>query len=173
MMRLLLATALMLAALTAMPRVKTTRGSLTQGRALEADTSSLAAAGNDERQVPGDSVAVMTVAPGDITLRGYSKRPTDTKESVMVTNNTPYTVAAVHLHLTYRTMAGEVFNERDVTVRVPPLEPGKTVVTEFRSFDTHHEFYYYGSGKPRKTATPYDVSYTLLGYDITIGRRTR
>lgn len=173
MNRLLLTAVLMLATMTAMPRVKTTRGSLTQGRALEADTATVAAAGNDGCPALGDSVAVMTVSPGDITLRGYSKRPTDTKESVMVTNNTPYTVAAVHLHLTYRTMAGEVFNERDVTVRVPQLEPGKTAVTEFRSFDTHHEFYYYGSGKPRKAATPYDVSYTLLGYDITVGRRTR
>ena len=95
----------------------------------------------------------------------------DNKESVMVTNNTGHTIAAVHVHLTYRTMTGEVFNERDVTIRAV-LEPGKTTVSEFRSFDTHHEFYYHGSGKPRKSATPYDVSYTLLGYDITIGRRT-
>lgn len=155
-------------------RVTTTRDNLSAnervtldspGRSRTATPDSAASPGRARTAVPD------TVSPGDITLRGYSKRPMDNKESVMVTNNTGHTIAAVHVHLTYRTMSGEVFNERDVTIRAV-LEPGKTTVSEFRTFDTHHEFYYHGSGKPRKSATPYDVSYTLLGYDITIGRRT-
>ncbi len=155
-------------------RVNTTRGNLTAGERMTINSPGRThTAAPDTINSPGQTriAATDTVSPDDITLRGYSKRPMDNKESVMVTNNTGHTIAAVHVHLTYRTMSGEVFNERDVTIRAV-LEPGKTTVSEFRTFDTHHEFYYHGSGKPRKSATPYDVSYTLLGYDITVGRRT-
>ena len=50
------------------------------------------------------------------------------------------------------------------------LNPGDTQLASVRSWDPQHNFYYYGSSRPRKAATPYQVAYRLLGYDITVGR---
>lgn len=105
----------------------------------------------------------------DITLRGYSKRVSDNKECVFVTNNTTRPIAAVHLLLRYRTLDGTLIAEREVTLRCN-VAPRAAAMCEFRTFDTHHEYYYVQSGKSRKSAVPYDISYHVLGYDVTVGR---
>ena len=74
----------------------------------------------------------------------------------------------MRLLLRYSTMDGNVLHERRVVVPVD-LKPGETKLVSVKTFDVQHVFYYYGSGKPRKSATPFKVAYRLTGYDIPVG----
>ena len=114
-----------------------------------------------------DSVA-LAVDQSAITLRGYSKRASDSKETFFVTNNTQYRLSAIRLTMRYTGMDGMMLHEREVTVPVA-IGPGETQMAAIRTWDPQHNFYYYGSSRPRKAATPYQVAYRLTGYDITIG----
>lgn len=109
-----------------------------------------------------------TVNPSDIGLRGFAKRASDTKESFLVTNNTQHRMSSVRLLMRYTTVAGAMLHERRITVPVN-LGPGDTQWVTVRSFDTQRIYYYYAGPKPRKQATPFRVSYLLLGYDIAVG----
>ncbi len=150
-------------------RVKTTTDNLTLNSDVELARIDLTVEPDTSFSVvQPDGIPVLKQS--DITLRGYSKRVGDNKESVFVTNNTPYNISAVHLLLRYRTLDGTLITERDVTLHCD-ITPSSASRCDFRSFDTHHEYYYTGSGKSRKSAVPYTVSYHVSGYDITVGSR--
>lgn len=108
------------------------------------------------------------VDPGAVTLKGYSKRASDSKESFFVTNNTSHRMSAVRLLLRYTTMSGELLTQRSVIVPVS-LKPGETRLVSIKSFDVQRLFYYYAGPQPRKSATPFQVAYRLTGYDIPVG----
>ena len=108
------------------------------------------------------------IDPNAVTLKGYSKRASDSKESFFITNNTKHRMSAVRLLLRYSTMNGEMLNQRTVTVPVS-LKPGETKLVSIKTFDVQRLFYYYAGPKPRKQATPFKVAFRLTGYDIPIG----
>lgn len=116
---------------------------------------------------PGDSVANFDTHA--VTLRGFTKRASDTKETFFVTNNTKHRISHVNLLLRYRTLDGEQLHEREVTVNVN-VGPGETRLASVTSFDRQRMFYYYNGPRPRKSATPFKVSFRLLGYDIPVGQ---
>ena len=103
-----------------------------------------------------------------VTLKGYSKRASDSKESFFITNNTKHRMSAVRLLLRYSTMNGEMLTQRTVTVPVS-LKPGETKLVSVKSFDVQRLFYFYAGPKPRKQATPFKVAFRLTGYDIPVG----
>jgi len=140
-------------------RTKTTRKGL---RSLEVPVMTLDATGG---MLP-DSIA--GIDPDDVSLKGYSKRASDSKESFFITNNTTHRMSAVRLMLRYSTMRGEMLTQRTVTVPVS-LNPGETKLVSIKSFDVQRLFYYYGGPQPRKQATPFQVAYRLTGYDIPVG----
>ena len=108
------------------------------------------------------------VDPDAVTLKGFSKRASDSKESFFITNNTSHRMSAVRLLLRYTTMNGEMLTQQ--TVKVPVnLKPGETKLVSVKSFDIQRLFYYYAGPKPRKQATPFKVAFRLLGYDIPVG----
>ena len=109
-----------------------------------------------------------SIDPNAVTLKGYSKRASDSKESFFITNNTTHRMSAVRLLLRYTTMNGEMLTQRTVTVPVS-LKPGETKLVSVKSFDVQRLFYYYAGPKPRKQATPFQVAFRLLGYDIPVG----
>ena len=109
------------------------------------------------------------VSQTDVTLRGYSKRASDAKESFFITNHTTHRISAVRLLLRYATMQGDMLHERQVTVPVS-LGSGQSQLVSIATFDVQRLFYYYAGPKPRKQATPFRVSYRLTGYDIPVGR---
>ena len=113
-----------------------------------------------------DSLA--QVDPDAVTLKGYSKRASDSKESFFITNNTSHRMSAVRLLLRYSTMNGEMLTQRQVTVPVS-LKPGETKLVSIKSFDVQRLFYYYAGPQPRKSATPFRVAFRLTGYDIPVG----
>ena len=115
----------------------------------------------------GDSIEGVNAS--DITLRGFAKRASDSKETFFVTNNTSRRISAVRLLLPYTQVDGTMLHEREVSVPVT-LAPGQSQLVGITSFDRQRQFYYYGGPRPRKSATPFRVAYRLLGYDVPIGR---
>ena len=119
----------------------------------------------------GDSLLADSLAgidPAAVTIKGFSKRASDSKESFFITNNTEHRMSAVRLLLRYTTMQGELLTQRAVTVPVKLL-PGETQLVSIKSFDVQRLFYYYAGPQPRKSATPFQVAYRLTGYDIQVG----
>lgn len=112
--------------------------------------------------------SLVDIDPNAVTLKGYSKRASDSKESFFITNNTSHRMSAVRLLLRYTTMNGEMLTQRAVTVPVS-LKPGETKLVSIKSFDIQRLFYYYAGPQPRKSATPFQVAFRLTGYDIPVG----
>ena len=146
----------------ASPRTRTTQSQI-RGTALIVQPLQLQPADSTWR---ADDAGVDQAA---ITIRGFAKRAGDTKESFMVTNNTHPPISAVRLLLRYSSTGGAIIHERKVTLPVT-LKPGGTQMVDVRSFDTQRLYYYHAGPKPRKQATPFTVSYWLLGYDIPVGQ---
>ena len=112
--------------------------------------------------------SLIDIDPNAVTLKGFSKRASDSKESFFITNNTKHRMSAVRLLLRYTTMKGELLTQRTVSVPVS-LKPGETKLVEVKSFDVQRLFYYYAGPQPRKQATPFQVAFRLTGYDIPVG----
>lgn len=140
-------------------RTKTTRKNL---RSLEVPVAVME---SDDGLLP-DSLD--GVDPNAVSLKGYSKRASDAKESFFITNNTKQRMSAVRLLLRYTTMQGEMLTQRTVTVPLS-LKPGETKLVEVKSFDVQRLFYYYAGPQPRKQATPFKVAFRLTGYDVPVG----
>ena len=140
-------------------RTKTTRKNL---RSLEVPVAVME---SDDGLLP-DSLD--GVDPNAVSLKGYSKRASDSKESFFITNNTRHRMSAVRLLMRYTTMQGEMLTQRTVTVPVS-LKPGETKLVSIKSFDVQRLFYYYAGPQPRKAATPFQVAFRLTGYDIPVG----
>ncbi len=106
--------------------------------------------------------------PNAVTLKGYSKKASDSRESFFVTNNTNHRISHIRLLMRYSLMNGEMLHERTATVEVD-LKPGETRLVAIKTFDVQRLFYYYAGPKPRKSATPFKVAFRLVGYDIPVG----
>ena len=119
----------------------------------------------DDSLLPDSLVAV---DPNAVTLKGFAKRASDSKESFFITNNTNHRMSAVRLLLRYTTMQGEMLTQRTVNVPVN-LKPGETKLVSVKSFDVQRLFYYYAGPQPRKQATPFKVAFRLVGYDVPVG----
>ena len=155
----LVLTVLCVSTLDADARTRTTRKNL---RSMEVPVAVLE---TSDDLLP-DSLA--TVDPNAVTLKGFSKRASESKESFFITNNTSHRMSAVRLLLRYTTMNGEMLTQRSVTVPVN-LKPGETKLVSVKSFDVQRLFYYYAGPQPRKQATPFKVAFRLTGYDIPVG----
>ena len=156
---LLMLIVLCISALDVDARIRTTRKNL---RSTEVPVVALEA---DDALLP-DSLAQLD--SNAVTLKGFSKRASESKESFFITNNTGHRMSAVRLLLRYTAMSGEMLTQRTVNVPVN-LKPGETKLVSIKSFDVQRLFYYYAGPQPRKQATPFKVAYRLTGYDIPVG----
>ena len=150
---------ILLCASTVDARTKTTRKNL---RTLEVPVATME---TDDGILPD---SLQGVDPNAVSLKGFNKRASDSKESFFITNNTKQRMSAVRLLLRYTTMQGEMLTQRTVTVPVS-LKPGETKLVEVKSFDVQRLFYYYAGPQPRKQATPFKVAFRLTGYDVPVG----
>ena len=92
---------------------------------------------------------IQDIEPNAVTLKGYSKRASDSRESFFVTNNTNHRISHVRLLMRYMQMNGEMLHERIATVEVD-LKPKETRLVSIKTFDVQRMFYYYAGPKPRK-----------------------
>lgn len=143
----------------AVARTRTTQSQL---RATNVPVERMSAI--DSGVTPCDS----TVSQTDVSIRGYSKRASDAKESFFITNNTPHRMSSVRLLLRYSTVNGTMLHERLATIDAD-LRSGESKLVTISTFDVQRLFYYYAGPKPRKQATPFKVSYRLVGYSIPVG----
>ena len=123
-------------------------------------------------QIPDAAVPdslLRELEPNAVTLKGYSKKASDSRESFFVTNNTNHRISHIRLLMRYCQLNGEMLHERTATVEVD-LRPGETRLVAIKTFDVQRLFYYYAGPKPRKAATPFKVAFRLVGYDIPVGR---
>jgi len=109
------------------------------------------------------------IEPNAVTLKGFSKKASDSRESFFVTNNTSHRISNVRLLMRYSQMNGEMLHQRTANVEVN-LKPGETRLVSIKTFDLQRLFYYYAGPKPRKSATPFKVAFRLIGYDIPVGK---
>lgn len=102
-----------------------------------------------------------------ITFSGYSKTLNDANETFFVTNETPFHISRLCVKFTYSTPDGTMIHEEfhDINCDIPAAATRQISV---RSFDRQHNFYYHLGKKPKRSATPYKVAYTLLSYDVKI-----
>jgi len=155
---LLLVPILALVAVVAMARTRTTQSQLKNSTQVVEQLPDAA--------VP-DSL-LRDIEPNAVTLKGFSKKASDSRESFFVTNNTNHRISHVRLLLRYSLMNGEMLHERVATVEVD-LKPRETRLVAIKTFDLQRLFYYYAGPKPRKSATPFKVAFRLVGYDIPVG----
>ena len=122
-------------------------------------------------QIPDANVPdslLRDLEPNAVTLKGYNKKASDSRESFFVTNNTNHRISHIRMLMRYSQMNGEMLHERTATVEVD-LRPGETRLVAIKTFDVQRLFYYYAGPKPRKSATPFKVAFRLIGYDIPVG----
>lgn len=155
--------------------VATSIASMALSRTLVPSTRDVEFLVTDSAAMQADTITPTTapqLPPFDekaVTLRGFNKRVADNYETFFVQNNTPFALAGIIVMLQYTDINGTLLHER--TIHIPcELLPGKSRQVSIDSFDRQHVFYYYLSGKPRKSATAFRVSARLMGYDITITR---
>ena len=165
----------MTARLTSIAIITATMCMAAFARTLVPDTRGVEFLVTDSAAMQADTVAptaTQQLPPFDekaVTLRGFNKRVADNYETFFVQNNTPFALAGIIVTLQYTDINGTLLHER--TIHIPcELLPGKSRQVSIDSFDRQYVFYYYLSGKPRKSATAFRVSARLMGYDITITR---
>ena len=159
MKRLIFLTLLMVIVVVALGRTRTTQAQLKNNSQIV-------------EQIPDASVPdslLLELEPNAVTLKGYSKKASDSRESFFVTNNTNHRISHVRLLMRYSQMNGEMLHERIATIEVD-LKPRETRLVTLKTFDVQRLFYYYAGPKPRKSATPFKVAFRLVGYDIPVGK---
>ena len=103
-----------------------------------------------------------------IVLSGYKKTLNDAFESFFVDNRTHYHISHLTLKFQYtNAQTGQTIKE--AVYEVPcDIPSGQMRQLSIKTFDTQHSFYYAGSRQPRRPATPYNIKYQLMAYDIRI-----
>ncbi len=134
-------------------KIDTRRQNLTATAALEA----LERLNQNPQEAFSDSIAIY----------GYDKKITDKNEYFYVANHTPFRLSKLVVRFSYTNTDGVLLHEEtyDIPCDIPS---GATRMLSVESWDRRHAHYYYKSRKPRRSAIPYSVSYTLLRYDVAI-----
>lgn len=102
-----------------------------------------------------------------IILSGYDKTLTGRDETFYVTNRTPFRISRLVIKFSYTDSYGNMLHEEeyDIDCDIPAASTRQIAV---KSWDKQHNHYYYKSRKPRRSAVPFHVKYTLLRYDVAI-----
>lgn len=102
-----------------------------------------------------------------VTLRGFSKRAGEPKESFMLINHSNMHLSRVVLLFRYYDINNVLFHEREVIVECD-LPPYSSRVTSIKTFDEGHNYYYYNTKNLKEGAVAFKVGFTLLRYDIVV-----
>lgn len=119
-----------------------------------------------------DSVKIADVGafhPEVVTMRGFSKRAGESKESFMLVNNSNLHISRVELRLKYVDVNEVLLHEREVMVECD-LPSYSSRITSIKTFDEGHKFHYLYSKSVKDDAVAFLVKFTLLRYDIVISK---
>lgn len=102
-----------------------------------------------------------------VSLRGFSKRAGESKESFLLINHSNMHLSRVVLLFRYFDTNNVLFHEREVIVECD-LPPYSSRVTSIKTFDEGHNYYYYNTKNLKEGAVAFKVGFTLLRYDIVV-----
>lgn len=123
------------------------------------------------REGNGDSdstlYGALRFSPLAVDMLAFDKRMSDTRESFLLRNNTPFRLSRVVLQLFYRDPGGQMIDYRTQAVDCDLL-PGTTRKCEIDSFDRSRNYYHVDSPPARVSGRPFVVTYKVLRYDIVV-----
>lgn len=106
--------------------------------------------------------------PMAVSMYGYAKRLSDSKESFILRNETRnYRISRVLLKIVYTTSQGSVMHTREELIDCD-IAPGMTQMIAIKSFDSSKVYYYHTMPPQRASGTPYRIKYDILRYDIVV-----
>lgn len=95
-----------------------------------------------------------------IKFYGFDKTLSSNVESFFIVNPTDLTITHLSLTLTYNDLKGRLLHRRDVDIDCE-VPPGETRRIDTKTWDSQKAFYYHRSAKPKRQASPFDVSIRL------------
>lgn len=105
-----------------------------------------------------------------IRFYGFDKTVSSAKESFFISNGIDSTLTALTVEITYFDM-----QRRQLHQSVYPLEcqipAGETRRVDIKSWDTQKSFYFHQSAKPRRQATPFDVTIRLKSATLLVAEQ--
>ncbi len=115
--------------------------------------------------IPAYQVDKITIVTSDTLLNtdnllyicGYEKALRSSRETIFIHNPTDSVIDHISLTIQYLDTSGRMIHKRSLShdVDIPPKETRRY---DIPSWDTQKSYYYIQGDRPRKTATPYDVS---------------
>lgn len=100
--------------------------------------------------------------PDSISLYGYEKTQTSTKETFFVRNHSNEDISELRITLTYSDLHGALLHRRDVDINLD-LAAGETRFTSIKSWDSNKLWFYTGTqARHNAYSTPFDVSYKIV-----------
>ena len=111
-----------------------------------------------------DSIAFCDSILPRIRFYGFDKTVTSGIESFFISNGLDVALTGAEVELTYIDMKGRQLHKRVVSVDCD-IPAGETKRIDIKSWDTQKSFYFIQSVKPKRQATPFDV--TLRPLSVT------
>ena len=111
-----------------------------------------------------DSIAFCDSILPLIRFYGFDKTITSSIESFFISNGLQDTLTGLEVEITYSDMKGRQLHKRSVHVDCD-IPSGETKRIDIKSLDTQKSFYFHKSLRPKRQATPYDV--TLRPLSVT------
>ncbi len=92
-----------------------------------------------------------------IRFCGYEKSLRATKETIFIENLCDSTISNIAFTIKYLDSNGRQLHQRGINLKtdIPPRNARRF---DLKSWDTQKSFYYIYGEKPRKSATPYDIT---------------
>lgn len=100
-----------------------------------------------------------------IKFAGYEKEINSSKETFLIINSSRHNIIAFSIDIIYKDMDGRMLHKRNVTMDCN-LPSGETKRFDISSWDLQRTYYYYLGNTPKKTATPYQVEFRQVFFDI-------
>lgn len=95
-----------------------------------------------------------------IRFYGFDKTVGSSKESFFIANGTDTTLTALTVEITYFDMQRRQLHQCSYPLECE-IPGGETRRVDIKSWDTQKSFYFHQSAKPRRQATPFDVTIRL------------
>lgn len=114
-----------------------------------------------------DSAGIFDRITEKIRFYGFDKTLTSTKESFFIINGLDSTLTSISIEITYFDMHRRQLH-KSVTSVDCNIPGGETRRVDIKSWDTQKAFYFHQSAKPRRQATPFDVTLKLNDATLSI-----
>lgn len=126
---------------------------------IQNDTDSLLVLTND-------SVSFAESILPAIRFYGFDKTAGSIYESFFISNGLDSDIEEVEVDITYKDMKGRQLHRRIVSIDCD-IPAHETHRVDIKSWDTQKSFYFHQSAKPRRQATPFDVSISLTSVSLS------